>query len=149
MSAVIKPTPEQLAFAARRIQEGDLTVNDLAYWIARAEAFETQSAKVQPAAAAFPASIEQFYCPDEACQTTIPPDHVFNEYPHDEKLHTQRRLCTVHCPSCERIWERGFILRGGMWQPDGDVKLVERSRKIKSIQHALDQRHGVQLAQAS
>jgi hypothetical protein len=95
----------------------------------------------------FPVTFEQYHCPAEACDAAIPQQFVFNTF--TEGRDGPGRIVRVFCPHCERIHERAFVLRGGQWQPDGDVKLVTRPATVRGIRRQVDQINGVHLAQSA
>src|SRR4051794_35877836 len=97
----------------------------------------------------FPVTFEQYTCPNDVCEASIPQQYVFNTYPDPSPATGQQRLVRVYCPHCQRIYQRRFVLRGGQWQPLGDVELVTDARTVKGILRRVDHLNGVTLAQSA
>ena len=91
--------------------------------------------------ASFPLLMEQYICPNEACQSVIPNQYVWSNLIHKPSVEP-RRSVKAHCRHCGRSYRASQILRGGSWQPDGPVTEVADEKELAGIKARVNHING-------
>ena len=88
-------------------------------------------------AAAFPLQTEQYVCPNEVCESTIPNQYVFRNLDRPGAM-TLTRTVKAWCPRCQSGWKCRQELRGGLWQTVGAVERIHDERSLRGLQARVD-----------
>ena len=93
----------------------------------------------QQAATSFPLQTEQYVCPNESCESTIPNQYVFRNL--DRPGHTSvslTRTVKAWCSRCQSGWKCRQELRGGVWQTVGAVERITDERGLRGLRARVD-----------
>ncbi len=92
-----------------------------------------------------PLQRERCECPQ--CESTIAEVNVFNRFDFEQSPST--RTVAIFCVHCDCFWEKSYELRGGIWIPSSDTKVITAKKRLEGLRKKVNELGRIQLAQSA